>query len=77
MIDEEVLMFKGSVSENISFWDDEMPENHIIKFAHDADIHEAIAARTNAYDSQLAERGTNFSGGQRQRLEIARAMATY
>ena len=68
-------MFKGSIQENISFWDSKIPEKHIIQSARDAAIHDVVAARTNAYDSMVLERGTNFSGGQRQRLEIARALA--
>lgn len=75
VIDQEVLMFKGSVQENISFWDSRIPEKHIIQSAHDAAIHDVIAARHDAYDSMVMERGTNFSGGQRQRIEIARALS--
>ncbi|MBL4606065.1 MAG: NHLP family bacteriocin export ABC transporter peptidase/permease/ATPase subunit [Flavobacteriaceae bacterium] len=75
VIDQEVLMFKGSIQENIAFWDPKIPEKHIIQSARDAAIHDVVAARTNAYDSEVMERGANFSGGQRQRLEIARALA--
>ncbi|GAA3522405.1 NHLP family bacteriocin export ABC transporter peptidase/permease/ATPase subunit [Aquimarina addita] len=75
VIDQEVLMFKGNINENISFWDQKIPENHIIQSARDAAIHDVIASRTNAYESEVIERGANFSGGQRQRLEIARALA--
>jgi ABC-type bacteriocin/lantibiotic exporter with double-glycine peptidase domain len=75
VIDQEVLMFKGSIHENIAFWDSKIPEKHIIQSARDAAIHDVVAARTNAYDSEVMERGANFSGGQRQRLEIARALA--
>jgi len=75
VIDQEVLMFKGSIQENIGFWDAKIPEKHIIQSAKDAAIHDVIAARTNAYDSEVMERGANFSGGQRQRLEIARALS--
>ncbi len=75
VIDQDVLMFKGSIQDNIAFWDSKIPEKHIIQSARDAAIHDVVAARANAYDSQVLERGTNFSGGQRQRLEIARALA--
>ncbi len=75
VIDQEVLMFKGTIQENIAFWDSKIPEKHIIQSARDAAIHDVVAARANAYDSDVMERGTNFSGGQRQRLEIARALA--
>lgn len=74
VIDQDVLMFSGSVLENISFWDTLIPEKIIIQSAHDAEIHDVIAARKNAYDSHITEGGSNFSGGQRQRLEIARAL---
>lgn len=75
VIDQEISMFKGSIRDNISFWDKTMSEQNIIKAAQDARIHEVIAARTGAYESEVAEGGMNFSGGQRQRMEIARALA--
>lgn len=75
VIDQEVLMFKGSIQENIGFWDAKIPKKHIIQSAKDAAIHDVVSARTNAYDSEVLEGGANFSGGQRQRLEIARALA--
>jgi NHLM bacteriocin system ABC transporter peptidase/ATP-binding protein len=75
VIDQEVLMFKGTIHENIAFWDHKIPEKSIIQSAKDAAIHDVIASRTEAYESDVIERGSNFSGGQRQRLEIARALA--
>ena len=75
VIDQEVILFNGTIKENISFWDENIPDKDIIQSAKDADIHDTIAARIDAYDSMVAERGANFSGGQKQRIEISRALA--
>ncbi|MCH2034306.1 MAG: NHLP family bacteriocin export ABC transporter peptidase/permease/ATPase subunit [Tenacibaculum sp.] len=75
VIDQEVLMFQGTIQDNIAFWDSKIPEKNIIKSAKDAAIHDVVSARAKTYESEVLERGINFSGGQRQRLEIARAIA--
>ncbi|QNS41681.1 NHLP family bacteriocin export ABC transporter peptidase/permease/ATPase subunit [Chryseobacterium manosquense] len=75
VIDQEVLVFNGTISDNISFWDSMIPEKNIVQSAKDADIHDVIASRADAYESMVSEGGSNFSGGQRQRLEIARALS--
>jgi len=76
MVDQDISLFEGTVSENISLWDPTMPHEWIIRAARDADIHEEISQRSAAYEFRVKEGGRNFSGGQRQRIEIARALAT-
>ncbi|MFP4661665.1 MAG: NHLP family bacteriocin export ABC transporter peptidase/permease/ATPase subunit [Halanaerobiales bacterium] len=73
-VDQEVSIYEGTVSENIRLWDDTIPESEVIRAARDACIHELITGRPGAYDSKVEEGGRNFSGGQKQRLEIARAL---
>lgn len=74
MVDQEILLFEGSVLENITLWDSHVPREAVVRAAKDACIHEEITERPGAYGSRVAEGGANFSGGQRQRIEIARAL---
>lgn len=75
-VDQEIFLFEGSVSENITMWNPAVSEKEIIQAAKDAEIHEVIASRPGGGNSRVLCGGANFSGGQRQRLEIARALAT-
>ena len=75
-VSQSPYLFEGTVYENISMWNASLDEASIIDAAKDACIHQVIAARSGGYESPVAEAGANFSGGQRQRLEIARALAS-
>ena len=74
MVDQRIFLFAASVRENLTMWNPEVPDQSVVSAAMDAVIHEDIMARLNGYNSLVEEGGRNFSGGQRQRLEIARAL---
>lgn len=74
VIDQDITLFEGTVADNVKMWDGTMEDFAMILACHQAQIHEEIASRQEAYGSRVVENGSNFSGGQRQRLEIATAL---
>jgi len=75
-VDQDIFIFEGSVRENLTMWNDVVPDSDVVRGGKDACIHEDVSARSGSYDCNVIEGGRNFSGGQRQRLEIARALVS-
>lgn len=75
MVSQEISLFEGSIRDNLTMWDSTIPEKQFVQASIDACIHDVIAARQGGHESKVQEGGGNFSGGQKQRFEIARALA--
>ena len=75
VVDQDISMFAGTVTDNVSLWDKSIEDFEIIMACRDADIHDEILSRDGGYHGEVLPNGRNFSGGQLQRLEIARVLA--
>jgi ATP-binding cassette subfamily B protein len=74
IVPQEALLFSGTIRDNIRYGDPEASDERVVAAAKAAQAHEFIQRLPDGYDSNVAPRGANFSGGQKQRLAIARAL---
>ncbi|GAA3005658.1 NHLP family bacteriocin export ABC transporter peptidase/permease/ATPase subunit [Streptosporangium longisporum] len=74
-VDQEIALFSGTVRDNLTLWNDAVPDEVVFAALRDAAVFDTVQARAGGINSFVREDGRNFSGGQRQRLELARALA--
>ncbi|MFE7773528.1 NHLP family bacteriocin export ABC transporter peptidase/permease/ATPase subunit [Streptomyces sp. NPDC057445] len=73
-VDQDVFLFEGTVRDNVALWDPSIPDEAVTDALKDAALYEVVARRPGGIHGRVEQDGRNFSGGQRQRLEIARAL---
>ena len=75
VVDQDIILFEDTIANNIKMWDSSIEDFEMIMAARDAQLHEDIMQRDGGYNYKITEGGKDFSGGQRQRMEIARVLA--
>ena len=74
MVHQDIFLFDGTIAENIGYGKPEATLDEIVNAAIAAEAHEFIAAKPDGYDTKVGERGGQLSGGEKQRIAIARAI---
>ena len=75
VVDQDIILFEGTIANNIKMWDSSIEDFEMIMAARDAHLHKNIMQRNGGYNYRISEGGKDFSGGERQRMEIARVLA--
>ena len=73
-VNQDIVLFDGSVRDNVTLWNANIGEQEVTQALRDAMILEEVMSRPGKYDAPVGENGRNFSGGQRQLLELARSI---
>jgi ABC-type multidrug transport system fused ATPase/permease subunit len=73
-VDQEIVLFEGTVRDNVTLRDPSIPDDAVVAALEHAAIYDCVSSRPGGIHSAVAQDARNFSGGQRQRLEIARAL---
>lgn len=75
VVDQDIILFEDTITNNIKMWDKSIEDFEMVLAARDAGLHTEIVQREGGYNCMVLEGGRNFSGGQRQKIEIARVLA--
>jgi ABC-type bacteriocin/lantibiotic exporter with double-glycine peptidase domain len=73
-VDQDIILFEGTMLENLTLWDASVPEAEIWTALGDAMLDQEVSSRPKGLHCHVQEAGINFSAGQQQRIEIARAL---
>ena len=75
VVDQDITLYEDTIMNNLKMWDQSITDYEVIMACNDARIHKTIVAREGGYNAPVLEGGKNFSGGEKQRMEIARSLA--
>ena len=75
VVDQDITLYEDTIMNNLKMWDNSIEDYEVKMACNDAQIHKAIMEREGGYNAPVLEGGKNFSGGEKQRLEIARSLA--
>ena len=75
-VNQDIVLFDGTVRDNVTLWNSNIDERAVTQALRDAEILQEVMSRPGKYDAPVGENGRNFSGGQRQLLELARSLVT-
>lgn len=76
VVDQDITLYEDTIMNNLKMWDESIEDYEVIMACNDVQMHESIIARDGGYNAPVIEGGKNFSGGEKQRLEIARSLAS-